>query len=344
MQSSRLKFLPPEWYPQSGIMLTWPHANSDWANVLDEIEGLYVLLANEILKDEKLLIVCRDPNGVLPKLDQNLIHNLVLIQLDSNDTWARDHGPITVFDNAVPVLHDFQFNGWGMKFPAYLDNQLTIGLFKSGVFSHGVKYKNQLGFVLEGGSFESDGKGTLLTTEQCLLSSNRNQGMTKLEIESFLAEVFDTQRILWLSSGYLAGDDTDSHIDTLARFCDENTIAYVTSEDSSDEHYIQLKQMEEQIKMFRTLDGNPYRLIKLPMAEQVEDDQGNRLPATYANFLIMNDKVLFPCYLTKTDAIAEECLKTAFPFHKIIGFDCSTLIRQHGSLHCITMQLPEGVL
>jgi agmatine/peptidylarginine deiminase len=344
MQSSGPKFLPPEWYPQSGIMLTWPHANSDWANVLDEIESFYVLLANEILKDEKLLLICPDPNEVLLKLDKNLIHNLVLMQLDSNDTWARDHGPITVFENGVPVLLDFQFNGWGMKFPAYLDNQLTLGMFNGGVFSRQVKYRNQLGFVLEGGSFESDGKGTLLTTEQCLLSVNRNQGLSKQEIESVLAEVFDTQRILWLSSGYLEGDDTDSHIDTLARFCDENTIAYVACEDSSDEHYAQLKQMEEQIKLFRTHEGNPYRLIKLPMAEHVEDNQGNRLPATYANFLIMNNKVLFPCYLTQTDAIAEERLKTAFPLHKIVGIDCSLLIWQHGSLHCITMQLPEGVL
>lgn len=344
MELIRSKFLPPEWYPQSGIMLTWPHKNSDWFDLLDEVEACFILIANEILEIEKLLILCPDPVSVALKLEGSRRNNLIFAQLDSNDTWARDHGAITMIVDGKPVLYDFQFNGWGLKFPAYLDNQLTSQLFKMNLFSKEVEYINLLNFVLEGGSFEADGMGTLLTTEKCLLSLNRNQSLTKKEIELFLIETFDIQRILWLSSGYLAGDDTDSHIDTLTRFCNEKTIAYVKCDDPSDEHFDQLKQMEEEIMLFRTLDGAPYQLIALPMADYVEDGQGTRLPATYANFLILNSKVLVPFYSTSRDEIARKCLQTAFPEREVIGIECSSLIKQHGSLHCVTMQFPVGVL
>ena len=186
--------------------------------------------------------------------------------------------------------------------------------------------------------------GTILVTEECLLSANRNQKMSKAEIESYLIETFDLQRILWISHGYLAGDDTDSHIDTLARFCDEKTIAYVKCDDPSDEHFAQLRLMEEEIKSFKRLNGSPYRLIELPMADKVEDEQGNRLPATYANFLIMNEKVLLPYYSSPKDEMARNSLQRAFPDREVIGIECSALIKQHGSLHCVTMQLPVGVL
>jgi len=333
-----------EWYPQSGVMLTWPHSSSDWIDLLDEVESCFVLIAKEILKVEKLLVVCPDPASVASKLQGFSTEKLILVQLDSNDTWARDHGPVTVLKNGKPVLYDFQFNGWGLKFPACLDNQLTSQLFQMNLFSKDVAYNNLLNFVLEGGSFETDGMGTLLTTEECLLSLNRNQKMTKNEIESYLLEVFGIQRILWLSSGYLAGDDTDSHVDTLARFCDEKTIAYVKCTDPSDEHFIQLRQMEEEIKSFRRPDGSSYQLVELPMADYVEDDQGERLPATYANFLIINNKVLIPYYLTPKDELARDIIRRAFPEREVVGIDCSTLIRQHGSLHCVTMQFPKGTL
>jgi agmatine/peptidylarginine deiminase len=342
MESYQTIFLPPEWYPQSGVMLTWPHSNSDWIDLLDEVESCFVMIANEILKEEKLLVVCPDPASVASKLDNPTSKNLILVQLDSNDTWARDHGAITILKDGKPVLLDFQFNGWGLKFPACLDNQLTSQLYKLNIFSRGVTYENHLNFVFEGGSFETDGMGTLLTTAECLLSVNRNQRMSKEDIASYLSEVFGIQRVLWLSSGYLAGDDTDSHIDTLARFCNEKTIAYVKCNDSSDEHFSQLRQMEEEIKSFRRPDGSPYQLVELPMADYVEDELGIRLPATYANFLIINNKVLIPYYLTPKDEIARNILQAAFPGREVIGIDCSTLIRQHGSLHCVTMQFPVG--
>lgn len=344
MESYKSKFLPPEWYPQSGIMVTWPHEKSDWFDLLEEVTNCFALISNEILKEEKLLVVCSDPNSVIQKFDKSLVHNLVLVQLDSNDTWARDHGPITVFVDGKPELYDFQFNGWGLKFPSCHDNQLTHHIFEKGIFSGDVSYRNYLDFVFEGGSFETDGLGTLLTTEACLLSINRNQKLSKKEIEVYLINEFNLIRVLWLSSGYLAGDDTDCHIDTLARFCNEKSIAYVKCEDPSDEHYDELNAMEKEIISFRTLDGDPYDLIALPMADCVLDDFGKRIPATYANFLIINNKVLIPFYSTSKDEIARIRLQKAFPEREVVGVECSTLIQQHGSLHCVTMQLPLGVL
>ena len=344
MESHPTIFLPPEWYPQSGVMLTWPHKNSDWINLLDKVESCFILISNEILKEEKLVVICPDPVSVSDKLEASLLDNLILVQLDANDTWARDHGAIGVFVNKAPVLFDFQFNGWGLKFPACLDNQLTSRMFEFNLFAEKVQYKNMLNFVLEGGSFEVDGQGTLLTTEECLLSPNRNQSLSKAEIESYLMESFGIQRILWLKSGYLAGDDTDSHIDTLARFCNENTIAYVKCEDPSDEHFTQLQQMEAEIKAFKKMDGTPYHLVPLPMADYVEDETGSRMPATYANFLILNNRVLVPFYGSPQDELTLALLQLVFPKRKVIGIDCSTLIRQHGSLHCVTMQFPEEFL
>ena len=206
-------------------------------------------------------------------------------------------------------------------------------------------YECHLDFVLEGGSIESDGKGTILTTSKCLLAPHRNQPLTKEQIEARLLEALHAERILWLDYGYLAGDDTDSHIDTLARFCPDDTIAYVQCLDKEDEHYAELSKMEAQLQSFRTTNGKPYRLIPLPMAKAIYDEDGNRLPATYANFLITNGAVLMPTYGdASTDLKAKERLQEAFPHHDIIGIDCQTLIIQHGSLHCCTMQFPREAL
>ncbi len=239
---------------------------------------------------------------------------------------------------------NFQFNGWGLKFPANLDNQITRQLYELKVFASGTAYRSMKQFVLEGGSLESDGGGTLLTTEACLLSPNRNDTLTRDKIETLLKEIFGLQRVLWLRHGYLAGDDTDSHIDTLARFCDDRTIAYVQCSNATDEHYEALRRMEEELRALTTLDGNPYQLIPLPMAEAVWDEDGHRLPATYANFLIINEAVLLPFYGTEQDAIARAQLQEAFSDREVIGVPCEPLIRQHGSLHCVAMQYPQGAV
>lgn len=339
--------LPPEWHPQSAIQLTWPHENTDWEYMLEEVTACFVVLATEIMKRQKLIIVCANKDVVKYELKEQSIYfdNLQLIELPSNDTWARDHGGISVFNNNKKQIYDFTFNGWGLKFASNFDNQITRGLFANNIINNDVDIVNKKNFTLEGGAIESDGKGTLLTTSECLLSPNRNSYFSKEEIENYLKEIFGLNRVLWLDYGYLAGDDTDSHIDTLARFCDEHTIAYVKCEDRNDEHYDALLKMEKQLKSFVDYKGNPYYLIPLPMAAPVYDEDNERLPATYANFLIMNDAVLLPFYNDKVkDEEARIQLQKAFPTREIIGIDCSVLIRQHGSLHCVTMQYPEGVI
>lgn len=337
-------FFPPEWYPQDAIMLTWPHKDSDWHYMLDEITDCFVNIAHEILKEQKLIIVCPEKGIVLSALKDKdtQSENLLLVEIPSNDTWARDHAAISVFIDGKHHIYDFTFNGWGLKFAADKDNQINRQLYSKDIFSEDVSYHNKKNFVLEGGGIESDGKGTLLTTSECLLSPNRNFFYTKKEIEEYLLETFGMNRILWLDHGYLAGDDTDSHIDTLARFCNEKTIAYVKIEDKTDEHYDALQKMENQLKTFVDFEGNPYTLIPLPMADPVFEE-GERLPATYANFLIMNNVVLMPTYNSDKDKIAQEQLQKAFPTRKIIGINCLPIIKQHGSLHCVTMQFPKGL-
>lgn len=334
---------PAEWFPQSGVQLTWPHEDTDWRPVLDEVVPCFVAIAKEIIKYEKLLIVCKDEEEVRSQLGDVDYGRIIFRQMQTNDTWARDHGGISVFEDGVPTVYDFVFNGWGMKFPANHDNLITRMLGASDTFDKDVQVVNMQPFVLEGGSIDSDGDGTLLTTAECLLSLNRNEFLNKEQLEHHLKEYFGLERVLWLENGYLAGDDTDSHIDTLARFCDKDTIAYVQCTDEEDEHYEELKMMEEELKAFRRKDGEPYRLVPLPMADKVEWN-GERLPATYANFLILNGAILVPRYGSPKDHRANEALNKAFPKMKLTGINCLPLLKQHGSLHCVTMQYPKGFL
>ena len=335
--------LPAEWAPQSGIQLTWPHAGTDWAHMLTEVQACFAAIAREIAQRELLLIVTPEPEEVKKQISATVnMQNVRFMECETNDTWARDHGAITMLDSEGTSFLDFMFNGWGLKFASDKDNLITRQAVESG-FLNG-RYVNRLGFVLEGGSIESDGLGTLLTTSECLLSPNRNGQMSRDEIEEYLCSVFHLKQVLWLDHGYLAGDDTDSHVDTLARLCSPDTIAYVQCTDTQDEHYEALHQMEEQLKTFRTLNGKPYRLLALPMVDKI-DEVGERLPATYANFLIMNDAVLYPTYRQpENDQRAKEVLQEAFPHHEIVSVDCCALIKQHGSLHCVTMQYPVGVM
>lgn len=335
--------LPAEWEPQSGVMLTWPHQDTDWKPYLEEVVPCFTAIAKAIIRKEKLLIVCASIEEVKVALGNIDYSRIIFRQIPSNDTWARDHGPVSIRLNGAPYICDFTFNGWGLKFPANYDNQITRKLYESQAFSSQTAYQSMLHVVLEGGSIESDGEGTLLTTSQCLLSKNRNEYKSKTEIADYFQMIFGLKRILWLNHGYLAGDDTDSHIDTLARFCDSQTITYVQCTDERDEHFKELYQMEQELQKFKTPDGKPYRLIPLPMAKPVYED-GERLPATYANFLIINEAVLMPGYNSPLDEIARLQLQQAFPDREIIVVNCLSLIKQHGSLHCVTMQLPEGFL
>jgi len=343
----RVTHLPAEWYPQSAVQLTWPHEHTDWAPMLREVEECYIKMSMEIASRERLLIVTPQPEHVSQLLHTYLpsqaLANITLHEMPTNDTWARDHGFITLIGETEPRLLDFQFNGWGEKFEATLDNEICRHMQEQQILK-GV-YEDHLDFVLEGGSIESDGRGTILTTSQCLMAPHRNQPLSQADIEQRLLTSLHAQRVLWLDHGYLAGDDTDSHVDTLARLCPNNTIAYVQCLDREDEHYEELHLMEEQLKTFRTLEDEPFRLIPLPMAPVRFDEDGERLPSTYANFLIMNGAVLMPTYGdAELDEQAQKQLQKAFPKHEIVGIDCQVLIRQHGSLHCCTMQFPVGSL
>ena len=337
--------LPPEWTAQSGVQLTWPHENTDWNYMLDEVTECYVNVAREIAKREKLIIVTPEPERVKTLIEGKVnMENITIVECNSNDTWARDHGGITVIDteNGNHVITDFGFNGWGQKFEATLDNEITFNCYKKELFN--ADYRNMNHFILEGGSIEADGNGSLMTTTRCLMSKFRNPSYSKEEIEELLKESFGVNNIVWIDNGYLAGDDTDSHIDTLARYCPNNTIAYVKCNDENDEHYTELKAMEEELINAKNSEGNPYNLIALPMADEIVFD-GERLPASYANFLIVNGAVLMPTYgQPENDKMAIEAISKAFPGYEVVGIDCVALIKQHGSLHCITMQYPEGVL
>lgn len=344
----RITHLPAEWYPQSAIQLTWPHKDTDWAPILAETEVCYIRMAMEIASRERLIIVTPEPERISTLLHTHLpssaLQNITLHQMPTNDTWARDHGFITLLGETEPILLDFQFNGWGEKFEAALDNEICRHMQEQHILRG--TYEDHLDFVLEGGSIESDGRGTILTTSQCLMAPHRNQPLSQADIEQRLLRTLHAKRVLWLDHGYLAGDDTDSHVDTLARLCPGNTIAYVQCLNQEDEHYEELHRMEEQLLTFRTLeDDQPYRLIPLPMAPERYDEDGQRLPSTYANFLVMNGAVLMPTYGdAELDEAAKKQLQKAFPKQEIVGIDCQVLIIQHGSLHCCTMQFPVGTL
>jgi len=322
-----------EWEQQSAVQLTWPHKDTDWAPILPEITGVYEEMAREISQREDLIIVA-------PTDFAKPVANCQLAHIKSNDTWARDHGFITVLEESEEdreeredlILLDFCFNGWGEKFEAKLDNEISRHLYDQGLVKG--RYESHLDFVLEGGSIESDGKGTVFTTTCCLMAPHRNQPLTQTEIESRLKEYLGAERIVWLNHGSLIGDDTDGHIDTLVRICPEDTILYT----GGDADHPDLILMEEELKTLRTLEGRPYRLLKLPLPRPIYDGE-DRLPATYANYLVINGAVLVPTYnQPDLDAEALHIVGEAYPYREIIGIDCRAVIKQHGSLHCCTMQ------
>ena len=339
--------LPAEWEPQSGVLLTWPHPGTDWAPVLSRVEPVFVRIGREVTRFERRLGACHDEDrrahvaARLAEADVDL-SRVVLAVVPSDDTWARDHGPITVYRGGRPAVLDYVFNGWGGKFEATLDDQIPSRLAGCGVFGHAACEVQDL--VLEGGSIEVDGGGTLLTTRQCLLNPNRNPGLGQAEIEARLRTALGVTRFLWLSHGHLEGDDTDSHVDTLARLCDPRTIAYQSCDDRADPHHENLAAMAEELRAFRTAGGDPYRLLPLPWPRPCLAEDGRRLPATYANFLIVNDAVLVPTYDDPADRHALARLEDVFPDREIVGVPCRALVEQGGSLHCLTMQLPEGLL
>lgn len=336
--------------------MAYPNADTDWNYILEEARAQFDSLISTLIEGgERVVLLSREgsvPEGLRRKISDG--GGLLLTHIPFNDTWTRDYGPITVrqYREEAPDLFtdlelDFGFNGWGLKFAADKDNlvnlALSVPLFNEGSegFAGLLNYRNCRDFILEGGSLESDGKGTILTTSRCLCSPNRNGGKTKEELEAILSDYLGAEKVLWLDYGFLEGDDTDSHVDTLARLAPDDTIVYVAPpETDTDVHYREFVDMESQLMSFRTREGKPYRLVPLPFPDPVFDDDGQRLPATYANYLVTERNVFIPVYgQPQKDSEAVSRISGAFPAHRVFTVDCSVLIKQHGSLHCSTMQL-----
>lgn len=347
MTESPLRF-PAEWEPQSAILIAWPHAGTDWADRLGEVEDTYIALVAAITRFQQA-IVCVADDDVEAYARARLasarvdMERVEFVQAPYDDTWLRDSGPITLVAGTGTARHfrllDFRFTGWGGKFDASLDDRLVERLEEAGIFLN--SDRQPIDFALEGGAIETDGAGTLLTTWRCL--HERHPGLDRDTLAQRLGGWLGQQRVLWLDHGYLEGDDTDAHIDTLARFAAEDAIVFQSCDDPDDTHYAELQAMAAELAALRTRDGRPYRLFPLPWARPIVDEN-RRLAASYANFLILNGAVLMPAYGDPADAAAAAVLQQAFPGREIVPVPCRPLIWQNGSLHCITMQLPQGLV
>jgi agmatine/peptidylarginine deiminase len=341
--SSSFRF-PAEWERQSAILVAWPNDETDWAERLGEVEETYVALVKAITRFEDAIIIVRD-DDVEAYAEARLRSNRVdmqrvrFVQGPYDDTWLRVSGPITLTDGQRFKLNDFRFTGWGGKFDASHDDQIIQAMDAQGVFKNA--QRASIDFALEGGAIETDGAGTLLSTWTCL--HERHPQASREDMTQKLCEWLNQDRVLWLDHGYLEGDDTDAHIDTLARFASEDAIVFQACDDESDSHFAELATMAQEIAALRTRNDQPYRLFPLPWARPILDG-GRRLAASYANFLIVNGAVLMPGYDDPADAQAVEVMQAAFPNQEIVQIPCRPLIWQNGSLHCLTMQLPEHLV
>ena len=343
MKHSRFR-LPAEWEPQAGVIIAWPHEATDWAPRLEAIETAYAGLARAIARFEPL-IVCVADASVRDRAAHRLgeadiaVERVRFVEVEYDDTWLRDSGPITLASGNDFRLLDFRFTGWGGKYGASRDDRVVETLAAGGLFR--ASLHQRIDWALEGGAIESDGRGTLLTTWRCL--HQRHPDMERDEMTRLLTDSFNAERVLWLDHGYLEGDDTDAHIDTLARFAPGDAIVFQACEDMADPHFDQLARMREELTALRTVDGRPYRLHALPWARAIVDE-GRRLAASYANYLIVNGGVVVPSYGDPVDAKAAAVIAAAHPGREIVPVDARPLIWQNGSVHCLTMQLPEGAL
>ncbi|MBN8884901.1 MAG: agmatine deiminase family protein [Rudaea sp.] len=336
--------LPAEWEPQDGVLLAWPHAGTDWAPRLEQVETTCAALIAAISRYERVVLCVADAE-VHARAERALrdagAHNdkIRFVAVEYDDTWLRDSGPITLSDGNGLRLTDFRFTGWGGKFGASRDDALIGNLIVRDVFAPAEHVR--VDWALEGGAIESDGAGTILTTWRCL--HQRHPEQSREEMSQLLRDKLVAQRVLWLEHGYLQGDDTDAHVDTLARLAPNDAIVFQSCDDPNDTHYGELARMRDELAALRTLDGKPYRLHALPWAQPILDD-GRRLAASYANYLIVNGAVLVPSYGDPADAEAVRIIGAAHPGREIVAIPCRPLIWQNGSLHCMTMQLPRGVL
>jgi agmatine/peptidylarginine deiminase len=341
--------LPAEWEPQGGVLLAWPHEGTDWSPYLAEVERTYVALVAAIARFETAIVCVADAaleirahrllEAAGAFADQTRAERIRFVRAEYDDTWLRDSGPITLTDGERCRMLDFRFTGWGGKFEASRDDALVSQLVAQGLFA---AERRRIDWALEGGGIESDGASTILTTYRCL--KQRHPWMSRGEMAEALSRHLEAARVHILEYGYLEGDDTDAHIDTLARFAAPDHIVFQSCPDESDPHFEELGRMREELAALRRPDGSHYRLTALPWPLPIYADDGRRLAASYANFLIVDGAVLMPAYGDVADSAAAEALSHAFPGREIVPVPCRSLIEENGSLHCVTMQLPRGAL
>ncbi|RDU65423.1 agmatine deiminase family protein [Helicobacter sp. MIT 14-3879] len=323
---SKAKF-KAEWEKQQAIILAMPHKNSDWKPYLKQAQNKVIELIKHISRFEKVIVIYEFDNDI--KNIQNLA-NVVFIKLKTNDTWCRDFAPLSLVKNNKLILLDFIFNSWGMKYSANFDNLVSKEIFKANIFKNATfKQKN---FILEGGSIDSNGE-VILTTSKCLLDYNRNK-LSKKKIEKKIKKYLNVSEIFWLDNGEIIGDDTDCHIDNLARFISKDTIVYLKCNDKKDYHYKPLCAMENELKKL------PFKIIPIPMPKPIFY-KNKRLPASYINFLFINNAILLPIFNDKMDKEVIAIFKGFLKDREIIPVDSRVFLRQGGGIHCLSMQFPS---
>jgi agmatine deiminase len=335
--------MPAEWAPHRGTWLSWPHNKATWPGRFEPVPGIFAAMVRELTRGEDVHI-----NVTGPDMEENVRTLLARERADlgrvrfhhipTNDAWCRDHGPIflerSVDGRSEQAIVDWDYNAWGGKYPPYdLDDVVPTRIGKElglRVFHPGI--------VLEGGSIDVNGRGTLLTTEACLLNPNRNPALTRAQIEQYLRDYFGVSRILWLGDG-IVGDDTDGHVDDLTRFVDSTTVVTVVENDPADENYEPLQENLQRLRSMKDQDGAGLRVELLPMPRPLFHD-GQRLPASYANFYVANGLVLLPGYDPARDGHARATLERLFPDRRVVVIDCTDLVWGLGAFHCVTQQWP----
>jgi agmatine deiminase len=335
--------MPAEWEPHRGTWLSWPHKEESWPGKFERIPPLFVEMVRHLASGEEVHI-----NVAGPEMEAGVRHllvaggvpgqNVLFHHHPTNDAWCRDHGPLFVQrvrdGRTEQLILDWEYNAWGGKYPPFdLDNAIPRRVGEA----LGIPVLAP-GMVLEGGSIDVNGRGTLLTTEACLLNPNRNPELTREEIEARLRDFLGVARILWLGDG-IEGDDTDGHVDDLTRFVDPRTVVTVVEEDPGDPNYGPLSENLERLRHMSDQDGEPLRIVTLPMPRPVWYD-GQRLPASYANFYIANEVVLLPGYDAERDGVAREVLQRLFSTRRVVTIDCTDLAWGLGACHCVTQQWP----
>ncbi|MEZ6058145.1 MAG: agmatine deiminase family protein [Planctomycetaceae bacterium] len=338
--------MPAEWEPQEAVWLSWPHRTASWPGAFQSVVPVFVQIAKNIAATQLVrinvgTIELRDQVDRLLRTAGVCIERVRYHMNPTNDAWCRDHGPIYVVRDTnggrERAILDWDYNAWGGKYPPFdSDNAIP-----SRIAEEFGEYRFVPGMILEGGSIDVNGAGTVITSEACLLNKNRNPSLTREQIEQRLRDYLGVQQVLWMGDG-IVGDDTDGHIDDMTRFVSRETIVTVVEDDPQDVNYHALMDNLRRLRLLRHPDGSPFRIVTLPMPGPVYFEADERLPASYANFLIINEAVLVPTYRDENDQRALDTLQQLFPTRKVIGIDSTPLVWGLGSIHCVTQQQPKG--